>query len=296
MPKQEVMMAYCSNMIYQLNKNCIANPLILDDIVLRQLTEVGYEKSGKVSEHVQPHNEISYILSGKGVFVTDGKREAVSAGDIHIIPKGKMHTVYADNEEKLRFVCIGFDFVKNTDSSSAEIQRFFSEYNGSVLHDSGSIRFVIEMLIEEAYSEEENSIIIYETCMKQLLVLVQRLARMKNKKYFTEARGTTIEQQTAYNMVRYIDSNLSQIRNISDVAGGMGYSLHYISHLFTQKMGMTMKSYINLRKVEVAKVLLKTKKTTVTEIAESLCFDSPQYFSKIFRKYTGMSPVEFKNS
>ena len=30
-------MAYCSNMIYQLNKNCIANPLILDDIVLRQL-------------------------------------------------------------------------------------------------------------------------------------------------------------------------------------------------------------------------------------------------------------------
>ena len=49
-------------------------------------------------------------------------------------------------------------------------------------------------------------------------------------------------------------------------------------------------------KIKKAKNLIREGNLNFTEISDTLSFDNPQYFSRVFRRVTGMSPTEFKNS
>ena len=60
-------------------------------------------------------------------------------------------------------------------------------------------------------------------------------------------------------------------------------------------MGTTAKEQINIQIVRVASMLLDTTDLSVKQIAERLHYDDPSYMCRIFRKHTGMSPIEYRN-
>ena len=60
-------------------------------------------------------------------------------------------------------------------------------------------------------------------------------------------------------------------------------------------MGTTAKEQINIQIVRVASMLLDTTDLSVKQIAERLHYDVPSYMCRIFRKHTGMSPIEYRN-
>jgi two-component system response regulator YesN len=64
--------------------------------------------------------------------------------------------------------------------------------------------------------------------------------------------------------------------------------------MFKDVKGVTIMQYYQNLKIKEAKILLD-KNESATDIAEKLCFDSPQYFSKAFKKKVGKSPIEYKN-
>ena len=58
---------------------------------------------------------------------------------------------------------------------------------------------------------------------------------------------------------------------------------------------MTMKTYIEAVRMEKAKQMLMNKELSVTEVAAYTGYSDPNYFSKVFRKYTGMSPRGYRD-
>lgn len=65
-------------------------------------------------------------------------------------------------------------------------------------------------------------------------------------------------------------------------------------HLFKDTTGMTPNDYLQRLRVERAKSALATTPQSVTDIALGCGFSSSQYFSTVFRKYTGSTPSEFR--
>ncbi|MBQ4050975.1 MAG: helix-turn-helix domain-containing protein, partial [Oscillospiraceae bacterium] len=72
-------------------------------------------------------------------------------------------------------------------------------------------------------------------------------------------------------------------------------SLSRFSHLFREKMGISPHRFILSRRMEEAKKLLTYSSMTVSEIAKSIGFDDPSYFSRIFRKHTGHVPTDYRS-
>lgn len=69
---------------------------------------------------------------------------------------------------------------------------------------------------------------------------------------------------------------------------------NYISLIFKQETGETITEYITKVRIEAAKELLETTDFKVLEVAEMVGYDNPHYFSKVFKKYTGVLPVKFR--
>ena len=70
---------------------------------------------------------------------------------------------------------------------------------------------------------------------------------------------------------------------------------NYLSDVIKFYSGKPALEHIHQHIVKVAKMLLIQKKSTISEIAYQLGFEYPNYFSRLFRKVTGVSPSNFSN-
>ncbi len=92
----------------------------------------------------------------------------------------------------------------------------------------------------------------------------------------------------------YVETHIFERIRLADMASSVGYTESYISRQFKKEMGESLFDYINRRKVELAKRLLKEYPITVSDLSDRLAFASPSYFSSLFRKITGMTPAEYQ--
>lgn len=98
----------------------------------------------------------------------------------------------------------------------------------------------------------------------------------------------------AEDIVKYINKNYVIINGVSGIASHFYISKEYLCRLFRQYSGVTVVTYINVKKIKLAqKMLLKTDKS-VTQISEECGFSSSSYFTKKFKQINNMSPTEYR--
>lgn len=91
----------------------------------------------------------------------------------------------------------------------------------------------------------------------------------------------------------YIDNNIAEALTLSQVAKATGYSPKYLSEVFVKETGVTFKTYLNEKKLEMAKSLLLNTSNTILDVCTYLGYCNQSYFTKIFKSYTGFSPSKF---
>jgi two-component system response regulator YesN len=94
--------------------------------------------------------------------------------------------------------------------------------------------------------------------------------------------------------IRYIEEHYEKRITLLEISEMLGISAGYFSSLFSQKMGKTFSDYVNWVKICHAKRLLEEHQYLVYEVAEMLGFENAYYFSRVFKKVTGMTPTEYE--
>ena len=265
--------------------------ILLDFIKVMQISEVILEPNGQIFEHKQLCNEITYIVSGYGYFYNDGELSRLGYGDIHIVSTGQMHRIIGDANDKLRFICIGFDFSDVPDDFK-EIAEFFSNASAHIVKSEASIRNLFDMLINEFYHEQHTRDMALEHIIKLILIKIfeRYIRRLNNSPLKLENKKAN---STVYKIIKYIDTNIYNVKTVRDIAIDLNFTENYISHLFKSNMGISLSQYIKKEKLKVAKTLLETKNITLTEVAKILNFDSVQSLSRAFKQEYNQTPTEF---
>lgn len=99
-----------------------------------------------------------------------------------------------------------------------------------------------------------------------------------------------------YECRQYIDEHYEENLTVSEISRHIGVSLSYLSRVFKASTGNTIINYINEKKIEKAKDYLANTDMKIYEIADKLGFENTTYFSYFFKKYTGMSPKDYKEN
>lgn len=95
---------------------------------------------------------------------------------------------------------------------------------------------------------------------------------------------------------KYIETHLSDKLTLNNVSAVYGISPNYLSALFKKYNDCGFSEYITERKIAQAKKMMNEGNKKVYEIADILGFESAFYFSKVFKKYVGVSPSEYSRN
>lgn len=96
-------------------------------------------------------------------------------------------------------------------------------------------------------------------------------------------------------VISYIDLHYRERITLDYAASLAGVNSSYFSRLFKRHAGCGFVEYLTYRRIEAAKVMLKEESAKLADISERSGFEDVSYFSKVFKKKTGVSPSEFRN-
>ncbi len=102
------------------------------------------------------------------------------------------------------------------------------------------------------------------------------------------------KNQIVQNVKIYIKENLDKRLSLNDVAYIFNFNPNYLSHIFAKYSDYTFVEFTTKSKIDLAKELLMKNNYRINEVSEKLAFDNPLYFSKVFKKYVGVSPRDFQ--
>ena len=93
---------------------------------------------------------------------------------------------------------------------------------------------------------------------------------------------------------RLLEERAGEPFRVKDLCLALGYSKSYLSKLFREQTGETIAGFAVQKKIKLAKQMIRENNYNFSQISDRLSFDNPQYFSRVFKRVTGMTPTEFK--
>lgn len=280
-----------SDKLFEFTNMFFGKSEITGDIRVLQIGETCLDMGASIDEHIQVCHEITLIISGTGVLTADCEENECGVGDMQIISKGTMHSIKSNENSRLRYIHFAFDFV---DDKSGAIPNFYGQCKNVLMHDDGSVRQILNMLVNEYANSAKFGDVMKSSLINMVLILIWRGANMPTSVYRPVISGNPMGG-TVYRIIKYIDNNMTAKLTVNDIAKKFSYSVEHISRLFKEKTGVPLKKYITAAKMEYAQSLIAEKKCSLAEIAELMGYGSTQAFCKAFKNYTGCTAGGFRN-
>ena len=134
-----------------------------------------------------------------------------------------------------------------------------------------------------------------KTYLEQLLILlIRNVLKIGSSEIFPSK--VSMENHLVVSIKNYVEDNVYKPFRILDLCNSLGYSKSYLSKIFQSQTGNTIASFATEIKIKKAKQLIRDGEYNFSQISDLLSFDNPQYFSRVFKHVTNMTPTEFKLS
>ena len=249
--------------------------------------------------HTHDFIELVYVVSGSAIEVVNGEEYSVKQGDVIFINCGGLHSFRPSDHLVYYNVCFLPDLMANsiiTPDNAFPILLFtaFNEMRGET--ESGLITFkaqerktieaLFEMMLLEQQEKKKNWNIIMESCLNIIIT------RMLRKTQICE--GEISFDSTWSELLEFIDTNLDSDLSLSMLARKCFYNPSYFSRVFKEKFGVSPITYINQKRVGYAAELLRSTDVLVNEICHRCGFADRSSFYRIFTKYIGVAPSEYR--
>lgn len=132
--------------------------------------------------------------------------------------------------------------------------------------------------------------------LEELLIRLMRLGEREERVSAPRFRGREKDGSLSGAICEYLAQNVGARVTLDDLSERFHFGKSRLCEIFKRDTGDTILNYHLKLKIKEAKYLLREGKLTVGEISASLGFETPEYFSRYFKKSTGKSPRDYRNA
>jgi AraC-like DNA-binding protein len=258
-----------------------------------------------IRERVIFDYELLYIKEGKALITVEDRSYTGTAGDMFIFRPRQRHSIRVIYNERLVQPHIHFDLLYYADREQVpvsydDIQNIppheLSFFRQDILdqfipsfpsHFRPHEQLYVEQLIFDIIHTLSNPTAFSDIRLARLFLQLweQLLSELSYGKSDIHAR-----EQISAKIKMYIEQNVSHTITLDEIADVLHFSRSYISRIFMQSYGIPPLHYHTLLRVQKARSMIRFTNMPLSEIAVQMGFDSPQNFSRVFRKHEGITP------
>jgi AraC-like DNA-binding protein len=243
--------------------------------------------------------ELIYIVEGTGVQHTNNNRFNYRKGNLFLLtPQDRNSFEIATTTQFffLRFTANYVSIVKDRDWTERIefILNNASHRPGCILKNQAD-KPIIASLVENIIREQCNQQLYFYKIIQQLvnaiIVIVARNIALKLPKNIKENTGEEV-----LDILHYIQQHIQRPDKLKakEISQQLNISLSYLGRYFKKQTGETLQEYIGKYKVRLIEIRLVNTDMRINEIAHELSFTDESHLNRIFRKYKGISPSEYR--
>lgn len=247
---------------------------------------VGKEKSWKHMERALLDFELIVMEKGMLYIEDEWQQYTVSEGEYLLMEPTRCQRGYRSSKCSFYWMHFSVDDQEKGAESEPEKRNVIIAKQGKLISDERLFILLKQLQDTELrYMDKDLNAylatsILYELSHQQML----------ETKKSDETDKDLVEQVSEY-VVEHFQENL----HVRDIAAHFGYNEKYFSTAFRKKSGVSVKQFVDGKKMERAKYLLLNTNAWVVEIAASLGYENVQNFYHIFKKETNCTPTEYRN-
>lgn len=279
---------------YHRDANYESSPITLKLFSVYQICDLACASDHVVRQHHQICHEISYIVSGEGVFIRNGKTYDVRPNMVFVVNDQDVHSIRSSRDAPIRFMCLGFAFHKDHPDFSkyAHVCSFFDDLQSPLAMDRNDLFNLFTLALSEVSNTDALAMEMLESYVRQIVIQTYRDFTSVNRQKINLV-DINDTNPLIYEIAHYIDTNLTDIKKLSDIADVFDYSYAYLSRIFSQTMGVPIRDYYAQRRLEKAAEML-SEQTPVSAVSEKLQFADVPSFSKAFKAHYNVSPKKYQ--
>ncbi len=156
-----------------------------------------------------------------------------------------------------------------------------------ILEDARRQQHLEDLGKSENIMDEIENAFTYDELHQALVDKVQR--------FLNDVRNAASENVTITLIRDYIGKNyMNEMLSVKDISSHVFLSVSYVCTFFKNETGQTLNQYLTEYRMEKSKELLKDPQYKISDVSSKVGYSDGNYFSKTFRKYTGLSPSEYR--
>ncbi|NMB97453.1 MAG: AraC family transcriptional regulator [Clostridiaceae bacterium] len=246
--------------------------------------------------------ELVYIKKGNAIFEIAGIPVDIGPNEIIIIKPQQPHKVTVKSNQGCEFAVFNFKFESKINRKISEVSisdfiNFVSNKESGPfitlkVSSKNDIIVLIERILKEKEKDEIGKDFLNYLMMLELFVLISRAMKME---WENSIKGKSSKlKEVIQAAINYININYERDISLKDIAKYVFLSPSYFAKAFKDETGKSPISYLIQIRLDRAKELLAESEQKVYEIAVSVGFSNQQRFNEIFKKYTGMTPLQYR--
>lgn len=245
----------------------------------RQILET-YRPEGRIDY------QLLYIASGKAHFYFEENKDTVlSAGNMVLYRPKEMqkYVYYAEDQTEVYWIHF----------TGSEVNEILDQYhfptNEHVISSGTTPEYqhLFRRIIQELQLCKPHYEDLLAMLLHQILLLV-------NRQFYENKKMNCYSLEEAERATHYFYENYNKNICIEEYAASRNMSTCWFIRTFKQYSGLTPLNYLLSVRISNAQNLLENTNYNITEIASIVGYENPLYFSRLFKKQTGLSPSEYR--
>jgi len=250
--------------------------------------------------HLHDFYSIFWIESGEAMHATEFVEYSLKADTILFVPPGLKHRMYIDPSVGGTYILFNEEFIRYNQKNHVPLKEYRLFNNPdfksliTVLPDKrDKLLNITNLIFDELRTSDDYS--------QEIVLNLLHLFLLESRRIFDQQNQASIEKQaetpdsTIIQFKLLIENNFQTQKNVSSYAEMMNINPSCLNEMAKRTTGITAGELIRNRVIDETKKLLYSSSMSGKEIAFQLGFDDPAYFSRFFRKYTGLTLKEFRD-
>jgi AraC family transcriptional activator of pobA len=238
--------------------------------------------------------QIFFIATGEVTFKEAKKEYLIQAPCILFIPPTMLHGLVYSPETTGRILTISENVLDALMSISTTISVAFSKILRLTQFDSTypfhHILQLVEQIDEELFSDRPEKKALISCYLHQLIIVLYRVFKLKEEEN-SKQENVTLEY---FRQFQKRIKTAEYDKPIPEYAQELGITPVHLNRICKTVIDKTALDLVQEHLIEEAQKYLRYTSYSVSEIAYLLKFEYPNYFAKLFKKHTGLSPTEFR--